>query len=60
MSPSCRKECIPKFPSQIKSKNQALNYCILECPRRNEVGCASECEIRKRWKLPPHGDKYYE
>jgi len=59
-SMSNRAESIPKSPDKIRSKSQALNYCLLECPRRNTLGCAVDCEIRKQWKLPPHGDSYYE
>ena len=54
-----RKE-IPSNPKLIRTKSEALNYCVLECPKRNTLGCALECEIRKKWGIPPHGDKYYE
>jgi hypothetical protein len=54
------KETIPQKPEDIKSKSGALNYCILVCRKSlTTLGCARECEIRKKWKIPPHGDKYY-
>ena len=53
------KETIPQKPDDIKSKSDALNYCILVC-RKTTLGCVVECEIRKKWKIPPHGEKYYE
>ena len=54
-----RKE-IPSDSRLIRTKSEALNYCLLECPKRNTLGCAFKCEIRKKWGIPPHGDKYYE
>ena len=54
-----RKE-IPSDSRLIRTKSEALNYCLLECPKRNTLGCAFKCKIRKQWKIPPHGDKYYE
>ena len=53
-----RKE-IPSDSRLIRTKSEALNYCLLECPKRNTLGCAFECKIRKQWGIPPHGDKYY-
>jgi hypothetical protein len=43
----------------IQNRSQALNYCLLPCPHGN-VGCAIDCELRKKWKIPPHGDQFYE
>ena len=60
MSPmTTRQVCILEHAHEIKSKSQALNYCLLKC-QKAQLGCAYECEIRKQWKIPPHGDKYYE
>jgi hypothetical protein len=58
---SNRKKTIPNKPDEIKSKAQALNYCLLVCRKSlTTLGCAYECEIRKKWKIPPHGDRYYD
>ena len=50
--------CIPERPKEIKTKSDALNYCLLKC-RNACLGCAYECEIRRRWRIPPYGDHYY-
>jgi len=53
--------CIPINIRDIKTKSQALNYCLLICRKSHAVlGCAYDCELRKKWKIPPHGNKYYE
>jgi len=55
------KETIPQKPEDIKSKTGALNYCLLVCRKSLTVeGCAVDCPIRKKWQIPPHGEKYYE
>ena len=52
---------IPTNIRDVKTKSQALNYCLLVCQKgKFQVGCAVDCELRKKWKIPPHGDKYYE
>jgi hypothetical protein len=54
-----RGQGIPNVVAEIKGKMSALNYCLLSC-RKNGLGCALDCGLRRRWKIPPHGDKYYE
>jgi len=44
---------------EIKNRKDAIRYCTQECPK-HELGCAVDCELRKRFKIPPHGDKYPE
>jgi len=36
---------------------EALDFCINRCPRSG-FGCAVDCELRKRFKIPPYGTKY--
>jgi hypothetical protein len=47
---------------QIRTKQHALKYCLEQCPKRNNpvlnLGCAIDCQIRKNFKLPPHGEFY--
>jgi hypothetical protein len=53
----------------IKTKSQALDYCLKRClngpdrgvPQKSRWinGCALNCELRKKWRIPPHGKKYY-
>jgi len=54
-----QREGIVENVRNIRTKMQALNYCLLTCKNRM-LGCAVDCEIRRKWKLPPHGEKYYE
>lgn len=54
-----RKICIPESPKEVKTKSQALNYCLLACRKSvNVLGCALDCPLRKKWKIPPHGSRY--
>jgi hypothetical protein len=46
-------------PTTFKNANEALAYCLRFCPHFRK-GCAVDCEIRKYWKIPPHGPKYPE
>lgn len=41
----------------IRSPEDALHYCLFECPHQH-LGCAYSCKIRQRFKIPPHGNKY--
>lgn len=50
---------IPNERREIHGKSQALNYCLLVC-NEAKLGCAVDCEIRERWKIPPQGEHYYE
>jgi hypothetical protein len=42
---------------EFKSAKDALDYCLNQCPR-HELGCASRCELRKHWHIPPFGRAY--
>jgi len=44
---------------RITTAQQAIHYCVMECPIRGALGCALDCELRKRFHIPPHGDKYH-
>ena len=54
-----RKRGIVYHEKEIRSKSQALNYCLLVCPNRH-LGCAVDCKIRKKWHIPPHGTRFYD
>ena len=41
----------------LETPEQALYYCLNYCPRLS-YGCAKTCEIRRHFKIPPHGPKY--
>ena len=43
----------------LKDSKDALHYCLFECPNHH-LGCAVDCPIRKKFKIPPHGTKYPE
>lgn len=42
---------------KLQDAEDALHYCLHECPNQ-KFGCAKDCSIRKRFKIPPHGSKY--
>lgn len=41
---------------QVTRKN-IIQYCQTKCPRAKD-GCAVDCKLRKRLKVPPHGSMY--
>jgi len=41
----------------FKDSYEALKYCIFEC-KEFSLGCSLNCELRKKYKIPPHGPKY--
>ncbi len=42
-----------------RNAKDAIYYCTQECPE-HKLGCAVDCELRKHFKIPPHGNKYPE
>lgn len=41
----------------FKNPYEALQYCIYECNEFKQ-GCSLDCELRKKYKIPPHGPAY--
>lgn len=41
----------------IRTRKQAIYFCTQKCPNF-KLGCAVDCVLRKRFKIPPHGSKY--
>jgi len=44
-------------PRIFQDEREALGYCLRYC-QQFKNGCALDCQIRKHWKIPPHGNKY--
>ncbi len=45
------------FVLEVKSSKEALDWCLHNCPRHEQT-CAANCDLRKKWKIPPHGKRY--
>jgi len=43
--------------SYLHNPTEALAYCLHRCPK-HKLGCAVDCNIRKVFKIPPHGSVY--
>lgn len=38
----------------LHNRKEAIYYCTQECPDY-KLGCAVDCKLRKRFKIPSHG-----
>jgi hypothetical protein len=46
-----------KVPYSFRTYEEFWIFCSSQC-RNFRVGCANNCELRKRLDIPPHGKSY--
>ena len=46
-----------EFSLRFKTYEEFWRYCFGQC-RNFKLGCAVDCELRKRLGIPPHGKSY--
>jgi hypothetical protein len=42
---------------EFKNPYEALQFCIYFCDKIT-LGCANNCELRKKYGIPPFGERY--